>query len=231
MEKVSVQMLLLPSLWSSTEVRRMSWSPAAQRPITYQGVAVPSEYVPDSSTWSQVPAGVPRVPGGDDLGGGDGEAVDGRGPGRVLPGGGLAGVRVGVVGPAPAGVAITRPGRTPGTARVPCRGTAAPVGVRGPGMVVHEARGRFRRGGGPGSRGAGRRAGGAPPDSRRPRWPRRPPRPGGFCGTAVQLWSWAGDPQVSGTGRSNARVWAQLWFAITASASTSDRRGADQYWS
>ncbi|MGX1121857.1 hypothetical protein RKD37_007220 [Streptomyces ambofaciens] len=44
-EKVSVQTLLLPSLWSSTEVRRMSRSPspAAQRPITYHGVSVPSE--------------------------------------------------------------------------------------------------------------------------------------------------------------------------------------------
>ncbi len=58
MAKVSVQIVLLPSVWSSTEVRLMSWSPAAQRPITYQGVSVPSEYVPCSSTWSQVPAGV-----------------------------------------------------------------------------------------------------------------------------------------------------------------------------
>lgn len=30
----------------------------AQRPITYQGVAAPSEYVPWSSIWIQVPAGV-----------------------------------------------------------------------------------------------------------------------------------------------------------------------------
>ncbi len=36
----------------------MSWSPAAQRPMTYQGVSVPSEYVPFSSTWIQVPSGV-----------------------------------------------------------------------------------------------------------------------------------------------------------------------------
>jgi len=36
MAKVSVQMVLLPSVWSSTEVRRMSSgpSPAVQRPIT-----------------------------------------------------------------------------------------------------------------------------------------------------------------------------------------------------
>ncbi len=43
MANVSVQMLLLPSLCPSTEVRLMSWSPAAQRPITYQGVSEPSE--------------------------------------------------------------------------------------------------------------------------------------------------------------------------------------------
>ncbi|GAA3501981.1 hypothetical protein GCM10019016_090890 [Streptomyces prasinosporus] len=55
---VSVQTLLLPSPWSSTEVRRMSASPAAQRPITYQGVSVPSEYAPFSSIWIQVPSGV-----------------------------------------------------------------------------------------------------------------------------------------------------------------------------
>lgn len=36
----------------------MSPSPAAQRPITYHGVSVPSEYVPFSSTWIQVPSGV-----------------------------------------------------------------------------------------------------------------------------------------------------------------------------
>ncbi len=36
----------------------MSPSPAAQRPITNQGVSVPSVYRPLSSTWIQVPAGV-----------------------------------------------------------------------------------------------------------------------------------------------------------------------------
>ncbi len=36
----------------------MSPSPEAQRPITNQGVAVPSAYRPLSSVWIQVPAGV-----------------------------------------------------------------------------------------------------------------------------------------------------------------------------
>lgn len=52
--KVSVQTLLLPSSWPSTEVRLMSSSPAAHRPRTYQGVSVPSEYVPFSSIRIQV---------------------------------------------------------------------------------------------------------------------------------------------------------------------------------
>ena len=44
MAKVSVQMVLLPSrLAVDGGARWMSSSPAAQRPITYQGVAVPSE--------------------------------------------------------------------------------------------------------------------------------------------------------------------------------------------
>jgi hypothetical protein len=58
MANVSVQTVDLPSVWSSTVVRLMSPSPAAQRPITYHGVLVPSLYVPRSSTISQVPAGV-----------------------------------------------------------------------------------------------------------------------------------------------------------------------------
>lgn len=57
-ERVSVQTLLLPSLWSSTEVRLMSASPEAQRPITYQGDRLPSVYLAPSSTWIQVPGGV-----------------------------------------------------------------------------------------------------------------------------------------------------------------------------
>lgn len=41
-ERVSVQTELCGSPWPSTEVRRMSPSPEAQRPITNQGVAVES---------------------------------------------------------------------------------------------------------------------------------------------------------------------------------------------
>src|SRR4051794_6541836 len=56
--KVSVEMSEYASCWPSTDVRMMSLSPEAQRPMTYHGVDWPLLYVPCSSTWSQVPAGV-----------------------------------------------------------------------------------------------------------------------------------------------------------------------------
>src|SRR3569833_1474004 len=55
---VSVSTKENASLWPLTVVRLMSWSPLAQRAITYAVVAPPSVYLPSSSTCSQVPAGV-----------------------------------------------------------------------------------------------------------------------------------------------------------------------------
>lgn len=95
------------------------------------------------------------VPGGDHLGGGDGRAMDRGGPARVLPGGGRAGVRVGVVG-ASGGGGDHQAGPAAGDRAGPCRGAAAPVGVGGPESVVHEGGCRLGRGG-PG-RGRARRS-------------------------------------------------------------------------
>src|SRR5690606_29269483 len=93
----------------------------------------------------------PGVPGGDHLGRGDGEPVQGRGPGRVLPRGGAAGAGVGVLGGARrAGDHQGGPGTGDGPGAA--RGAGAPVGVGRPGAVVDEAPGGAAAGQGGGGR-------------------------------------------------------------------------------
>lgn len=118
MAKVSVQMLLRPSSCPSTEVRLMSWSPDAHRPSTYQGVSVPSEYVPRMSMPIQVPAGVWAFQ----------EAMTSvagtvsRWTGEVQVAYSQVAVRPvcgSVWSSVPSGVPTTTPGRSPALARVP----------------------------------------------------------------------------------------------------------------
>ena len=156
--------------------------------------------------------------------------MDGRGPGRVLPGGGLAGVRVRVVG------AARRVSRSPGPG-APRRRRGCPWRCRRASRCTRSRRGCPRRAPGLstgrrcGLRRCGPRSRRRRPDSRRPRWRRPPRRPGRFCGTAVQLWSWASDPQVSGIGAGPMRGCGPTMVPRHGSCQHFARRRADQYWS
>ncbi len=166
---VSVHTLLLPSSWSSTEVRRMSPSPAAQRPITYHGVSVPSEYVPFSSTWIQVPSGSARSRRRSPRW--RGPRAGGRARSRSRTPRRPCGRCAGRCSPWCRRLGDHHAGTEP---RRGCRRRCrAPVGVRGPGAVVDGAGGGppGRRGpggaGGRDGRGRRRRASGDGGDDRR----------------------------------------------------------------
>lgn len=88
------------------------------------------------------------VPGGDQLGGGDLAAVQRGGPGGVLPGGGRAGVRVGVLGDTgrrgdtDAGAGTGDDADAGGAALEPVRGGAPEPVVDGGGLLPPGGRGR-----------------------------------------------------------------------------------------
>ena len=212
--------VLLPSLWSSTEVRWMSPSPAAQRPITYQGVAVPSEYVPLQLDLDPGAGRGAGVPGGDRPRSRARRAVDRGGPGRVLPGGGGPGVRVGVVGGARGG-ADHDAGAGAGDGTGALGGAAAPVGVRGPGVVVDRAGRRPRSGcaasavGVPAAAAAAARCRATAAATAAARTVLRD-------GCSALLMG-GKTPRVSESGRVRCTVVRQLWIRRHAPASTSAR--------
>ncbi len=115
MAKVSVQTVLLSSVWSSTEVRRMSCvagGPAAHHVPGRRGAV--GVRAASARPGARCPAGVRAFQEAMTSVAGTREPVHGGGPGRVLPGGGRTGVRIGVVDACRPGRRSRRPGRAPG---------------------------------------------------------------------------------------------------------------------